>query len=177
MKAARPWIVALTSITLIALELVWTRLFSAEFFYTFAFLALSLAVLGLGLGALALRLVPAFDRERRLPLWLALTAVTALVGPPIVFRLGMDFALLFSQWHMAARFVLVLVLLGLPFFFGGMALTFVFKHDSADSPRLYRADLLGAGLGVVAAIAAMMRAVPAAWRKKDRYCTSSPKNP
>jgi hypothetical protein len=155
MKAARPWIVALTSVTLIALELVWTRLFSAEFFYTFAFLALSLAVLGLGLGGLALRLVPAFDRERRLPLLLALTAVTALVGPPIVFRLGMDFALLFSQWHMAARFVLVLVLLGLPFFFGGMALTFVFKHDSADIPHLYMADLLGAGLGVVVAITAM----------------------
>ncbi len=155
MKAAKLWIVALTSITLIALELVWTRLFSAEFFYTFAFLTLSLAVLGLGLGALALRLFPALDHERRLGLFLALTAATALLGPHVAFHTGMDFALLFSRWSMVGRFVVVLLALGLPFFFGGMALALVFKHDSADIPRLYMADLLGAGLGVVGAIVAM----------------------
>jgi hypothetical protein len=155
MKAARLWIVALTSITLIALELVWTRLFSAEFFYTFAFLTLSLAVLGLGLGALALRLVPALDEERGLGPLLALTAATALLGPSVAFHAGMDFALLFSRWSMAGRFVVVLLALGLPFFFGGMALALVFKHDSGDIPRLYMGDLLGAGLGVVLAIVAM----------------------
>ena len=36
---------ALLSLALIALELVWTRIFSAEFFYPFAFLILSLACL------------------------------------------------------------------------------------------------------------------------------------
>jgi hypothetical protein len=166
MKAARLWIVALTSITLIALELVWTRLFSAEFFYTFAFLTLSLAVLGLGLGALALRLIPALDRERRLGLFLALTAATALLGPHVAFHVGMDFALLFSRWSMVGRFAVVLLALGLPFFFGGMALSLVFKHDSGQIPRLYMADLLGAGLGVAVAIVAMNALgtpVAAAW--------------
>ena len=43
---------------LVALEIVWTRIFSAEFFYSFAFLVVSLAVLGLGLGALSLRFWP-----------------------------------------------------------------------------------------------------------------------
>ena len=155
MNAAKPSVVALTSLTLVALELVWTRLFSAEFFYTFAFLTLSLAVLGLGLGALALRLVPAMGRERHLGLILSLAAATALLGPPLAFRAGMDFALLFGQWRMVGRFVLVLLALGLPFFFGGMALSLIFKHDSHDIPRLYMADLLGAGLGVAAAIVAM----------------------
>jgi hypothetical protein len=42
------WLVALLSATLIGLELVWTRIFSAEFFYTYAFLTLSLAIMGLG---------------------------------------------------------------------------------------------------------------------------------
>jgi len=45
-------VISLLSVTLIALEIVWTRIFSAEFFYTFAFLVLSLAVLGLGLGVI-----------------------------------------------------------------------------------------------------------------------------
>jgi hypothetical protein len=47
---------ALVSCSLVALEIAWTRVFSAEYFYTFAFLILSLAILGLGLGGLALRL-------------------------------------------------------------------------------------------------------------------------
>ena len=50
--------VGLLSLTVIGLELIWMRLYSAEFYYAFAFLTLSLAVLGLGLGALALRLWP-----------------------------------------------------------------------------------------------------------------------
>jgi len=58
-------VVALLTVTLIALEIAWTRVFSAEFFYPFAFLILSLAVLGLGLGALAVRLIPALAREER----------------------------------------------------------------------------------------------------------------
>ena len=50
MNRYRLVIIALVSVTMLALELVWTRVFSAEFFYTFAFLTLSLAVMGLGLG-------------------------------------------------------------------------------------------------------------------------------
>jgi hypothetical protein len=65
--------ITLLSMTLIGLELTWTRIFSAEFFYTFAFLILSLAVLGLGLGALALRLFPVLNRVKSFPMVLSLT--------------------------------------------------------------------------------------------------------
>ena len=63
---ARPTllVVALLSITLLSLEVAWTRIFSAEFFHPFAFLILSLAVLGLGVGALIIRLVPRLDQDR-----------------------------------------------------------------------------------------------------------------
>jgi hypothetical protein len=155
MKVTKPLIVALVSVTLIALELAWTRLFSAEFFYTFAFLTLSLAVLGLGLGALALRLVPGLDREHHLGPILSLVAAAALLGPPLTFLIGVDFALLFSQWPMIGRFVLTILALGLPFFFGGMALSMIFKHDSDQIPQLYMADLVGAGLGVPVAVVGM----------------------
>ena len=80
------------SVTLIALEMVWTRLFSAEFFYTFAFLTLSLAVLGLGLGALALHLFSFLNRGKTLGISLSLASLTALVGPPLVFKHGLKFS-------------------------------------------------------------------------------------
>lgn len=148
-------VVALLSVTLLALELTWTRLFSAEFFYTYAFLALSLAVLGMGLGALAVRLFPRLGSERLAGPWLLLTGLVALAGPPLVFRLGLDFTRLFGSATMVGRFVVMLVCLGLPFFFGGMALVGIFKRGREDLPRLYAADLLGAGLGVVFALLLM----------------------
>lgn len=45
-------IITLLSVTLISLEPVWTRIFSAVFFYSFAFLTLSLAIMGLAVDAL-----------------------------------------------------------------------------------------------------------------------------
>ncbi len=155
MNKSRLLVVGSTSATLVGLELVWTRIFSAEFFYTYAFLTISLAILGLGLGGLALRLFG--DSRRRVTLGGALTAsaILCLVGPPAVFRLGLDFSRLSSSWGMLGKFVVTLALLAAPFFFGGMALAMLFKERPRQIPQLYMADLLGAGAGVLAVIMAM----------------------
>ena len=148
-------LVALISLTLIGLELAWTRVFSAEFFYSFAFLILSLAVLGLGLGALAVRLVPAFGRPAALPWLLTATAVMAAAGPPLAFKVGIDYTLLFRSWPMVGKFVLTAFILGSAYFCGGAALTQLFKRGHDNLSRLYMADLAGAGVGVVLAVLVM----------------------
>jgi hypothetical protein len=135
--------------------MTWTRIFSAEFFYTFAFLTLSLAIMGLGLGALAHKLFPVFRRDGSLGISLSLTGLMALIGPPLVFKLGLDFQQLFGSWAMAGKFVVTLLLLSSAFFFGGIAVAWIFKRNSADMPRVYAADLLGAGAGVLLVIWAM----------------------
>ncbi len=152
MKSRNYAIIALMSVTLIALELVWTRIFSAEFFYTFAFLVLSLAVLGLGLGALALRLFPVLDKERLLGLYLSLSGLAALAGPIILLQIGLNFSQLFSSWAMIGKFVLTIGVLSSAFLWGGVALAMLFKHNHKEMPRLYMADLIGAGVGVMAII-------------------------
>jgi hypothetical protein len=155
MKTSKYPVIALLSVTLIALELVWTRIFSAEFFYTFAFLILSLAIMGLGLGALALRLFPVFDRPHSPGIFLSLSGLMTIFGPPLVFQLGLDFSQLFASWLMIGKFIVTVFLLSASFFFGGMALALLFKHNHQDMPRLYMADLLGAGLGVLLIMLAM----------------------
>jgi hypothetical protein len=145
----------LMSVSLIGLELVWTRLFSAEFFYTFAFLTLSLAVMGLGFGALAVRLFAFLSGERWLGWSLFGAAAAALAGPPLVFRLGLDFTLLFSSWAMIGRLAAAIAILSAPFFFGGVALAKYFRGDHPHLPVLYMADLVGAGVGVVLAVVLM----------------------
>jgi len=145
----------LLSVSLIALELVWTRIFSAEYFYTFAFLILSLAVLGLGLGALAVNLFAVFRRRDRLWLFLGLTGLCTLLGPPLVFYLNMDFSILFSSVQALAKLLIIIVTLSSSYFFGGISLASIFKNDHGEMPRLYMADLIGAGGGVIVAILLM----------------------
>lgn len=145
-------IISLLSLSLIAQELSWTRVLSAEFFYTFAFLVLSLAMLGLGIGGLLVRLCSSLDRPERLWVYLSLTAVASMAGPPAVFALGLKFSALFAGWEMIGKLVIAIVLLSSSFLFGGIALAILFKHNHQDMPRLYMADLLGAGGGVVVAL-------------------------
>ena len=147
--------IALISISLLSMELIWTRILAAEFFYTFAFLVLSLAVLGLGMGALTLRLFPRLTQNRLLPLSLLLGGLMILAGPSLVYRLGMNFSALHSDLSMLPRLVLMILILSSSYFFCGIALTLLLKQYHPRIDRLYMADLLGAGAGVILAILAM----------------------
>lgn len=148
-------VIALVSVTILGLELIWTRIFSAEFFYSFAFLMLSLAVLGLGLGALALRFIPALGRDACLGPVLALCGLMTLAGPPLVFKLNLDFAKLLSESTMLWRSLAASALLASAYFFGGLGVAALFRRSCGQISRLYMADLLGAGLGAVGVIALM----------------------
>lgn len=155
MRTSKFFIIALMSTTLISLEMIWTRIFSAEFFYTFAFLILSLAILGLGLGALLVRLIPALNRENGLSLFLSLSGICALAGPPVIFQLGLKFSELLSNGFMILKLAAAIIILSSAFIFGGIALALLFKNYSREMPKLYMADLIGAGLGVLGSIIMM----------------------
>lgn len=148
-------LIFLVSLSLIALEIVWTRVLSAEFFYTFAFLILSLAVLGLGLGGLALRLFPRLAVERSMGPLLMATSLLALTGPLAVLHLGLEFAQVTANPVMLGKLALTVLILCSAFFTGGMVVALIFRLQHADMPRLYRSDLVGAALGVVVAIGLM----------------------
>ncbi len=155
MNKNRFLIVAALSTTLISLELVWTRIFSAEFFYTFAFLTISLAILGLGLGALTLHLFPILESRRYVGLALSLSGLMTLVGPVEAFHLGVKLPALFDGWAMGGKFMLTVSLLSSSFLFAGIALAAIFKRNHREIPRLYMADLLGAGAGILFALILM----------------------
>lgn len=156
MKNSKFYIIALMSVSLISLEIVWTRIFSAEFYYTFAFLILSLSILGLGLGALSLRLFERPFKGRNAAGFLLLAAsLLALAGPSVVLNIKLDFSRLFSAGEMVWKFILTVILLSSSFFFAGIALAKLFRDNYGDMPRLYMADLLGAASGALLAIVLM----------------------
>ena len=154
-KTGKAILVAAISTTVLGLELAWTRLFSAEFFYTFAFLILSLAILGLGLGALSLRYIPVLRRETSLGPVLALAGLCALAGPPALFALELDLTRLFAAAGEVGKLVAALVILQSAYFCCGAALGLLFRSGHAALPSLYAADLLGAAAGVALIVWAM----------------------
>jgi len=148
-------IVGLISVTLISLELIWTRIFSAEFFYTFAFLVLSLAILGLGLGALSVHLFAFLRKEKTLGWILSATGLCAMFGPLLVFKINLDFSVLFQSKLMILKFILTVIILSSTYFLGGMGLAKIFRKNHPQISNIYMADLLGAGLGVIVAVLLM----------------------
>ncbi len=155
-KNKKPALAAgLIAASFIALEILWTRIFSAEFFYTFAFLVLSLSILGLGLGALLIRLIPGLGKQKLLWLYLSLGSIISIAGPMLVLQFDLNFTELFSNWAMAGKVILVIVILSASFIFGGMSLGLIFKSHHKSMPKVYMADLIGSGIGVVLAVILM----------------------
>ncbi len=147
--------IGLVAAMLVALEVVWTRIFSAEFFYSFAFLTVSLAVLGLGLGALSLRFWPALATSSRIGLAALIAAGTAALAPALVLRLDIDFVALWRSWGDIALLLLGVGALVLPYLAGGVFIAALLRRHRVQTGRLYAADLVGAAMGGVGAVAAM----------------------
>ncbi len=147
--------IGLLSVSLIGLELIWTRIFSAEFYYTFSFLILSLAIMGLSMGSLSLRFFKKLNNPRLLSSYLALSAIFSMISPVLIFKLNLDFSILFSSEMMILKFISAILLLSSSFFFGGIALGLLFKTNHKEMPRLYMADLVGAGISVIISVLLM----------------------
>ena len=122
----------------IFLEIALTRLFSTLFFPPYVFAIISVAVLGIGLGAALATVRSAWRELSHLSLYLGLTGYTSLA------------LLLVTIWTSSIDLhggLLILVLL--PYLFIGLALATLFSAAPSAGPRLYRADLFGAGLGAI----------------------------
>jgi predicted membrane-bound spermidine synthase len=147
--------IGLLSLTILSTELFWTRIFSAEFFYTFAFLILSLAILGLGMGALLFKIFTKLNKPSLLPVYLSLAGLMILISVPLVFGLDLDFSKVISEPYNIFKLACAILLLGSGYFFGGIAIAQILKTNSDEIPKLYMADFIGASIGVITFIIIM----------------------
>jgi hypothetical protein len=141
--------------TVLALQVLLTKLFGAVLFYHYAFLAISLALLGAGAAAIAIYIRPAwFERPGIQPTlagWCATLSVLLAVVPALLVRLhypeGGEVTFGFVTTLAAAS-----VLAALPFFAAGVVIALAIRHYIRTIGRLYSFDLAGAGIGAAAIV-------------------------
>lgn len=119
-----------------------TRVFAVLLRYQFAFLVISLALCGLGLGGL-------WAHKRRLDL----SNTAAVFGLGTALSLGLILRGVFA--HRPDQFWIAALLVLLPFGAGGAFLATIFARYSRWSGQLYGADLAGAALAALGAVALM----------------------
>lgn len=155
--------VFLLSMTVLQLEIAIARILSVALFSHYAFVAVSLAMCGLGVSGLVVYLLPdhfsrdRLDRQLVAYTWrFALAAVASLL---IFLRFQVVQELSLAGFFSLSFAYLVLAT---PFFLGGVCVSLLMTHFSARIGRIYAADLVGASLGCIGAVAALSVA-PAPW--------------
>lgn len=137
--------VALISLSILMLEIGLTRIFSVMFESHYVFLIISLAILGLGLGGVYVHMRMAKKSEqnadhihRYMYFSSGLMAISILLMAFFIVKIPF-----FQNIYRTAFLALI------PFFFGGMFLSTVFRIYPEKSSYLYAADLMGASVGSI----------------------------
>jgi len=147
--------VAILSFSVTMLEIIQTRIFSAEFYYTFAFLIISIALLGLGLGGLVTRLFKKINNVSYLPLFLIIFSISSVLAPIGVFELSLDFSKSIFNSNLYWKIISAVILLAIPFINAGMSLSLIFKTEYNQINSIYMYDMIGGGIGIFVAVLSM----------------------
>jgi spermidine synthase len=146
--------VALISAAALAYEILLIRLFSIVEWHHLAFLIISLALLGYGASGTLL----AIAREPLLRHFNAAAGTAAAAFGAMSFgafliaqRIELNSLEIFWSTRQFGRLFLLYLLFAVPFFCAATAIGLALTKYGAESPRLYRADLLGGGISAAAA--------------------------
>jgi hypothetical protein len=142
--------VALTSSTLLMIELALTRIFSVVMYYHFAFLAISIALFGLSASGVVAyvirRVLSRFETGTLLSAASLLYAACTIVSLFVLVRLRVG--LTYSPSNLALMLTIYL-LAAVPFFTGGFVITLAVSRLAARIHAVYAADLIGAASGCI----------------------------
>ncbi|MCX5886587.1 MAG: hypothetical protein NT096_11885 [Proteobacteria bacterium] len=192
----RSFRVFLLAMSLLALEVALTRIFSFITFHHFTYLVISIAMLGFGAAGSYLTTRKTDDTAPAADEFLAknagmmgVTIIAAVVFIPRVHFYPLDMYL-YKDYSNLVSFMIIVVITGAPFFFGGTCIGYIISNAGSAINRVYFADLAGAAtgsllvlilinqLGGVAtcffiAMVAMMVAAISSARKRRHYLIGS----
>ncbi len=155
--------VGLISAAILAYEVLLIRLFAIVQWHLFAYMAISIALLGFGASGSFLFLARGWLRSRFTAAF-AVNAVLFAVTGPAAFMLGQQvpFNALALLWEPRQLLYLGLLylLFAVPFFAGANCIGLALTGHSQRIAGIYAANLIGAGLGALGAVALLFVMAP-----------------
>ncbi len=146
----------LVSFSTLLFELSLTRVFSVTLWYHFGFLIISTALMGFGVSGVLLSLSKRIREEYNLDNLLSGLSTCLCLSIIISFwllqKIPFDPFNLYADWRQFIYMPLTYILVSVPFFFAGLALSILFSRFPASINRLYAFDLTGAALGSIAIV-------------------------
>ena len=153
------WAIFLVSFSTLLFELSLTRVFSVTLWYHFGFLIISTALLGFGISGVLLSIWRKLRQDYSLDKSLGWISVCLSLSVIICFwllqKIPFDPFSLYTDKMQLLYMPLTYMLVSVPFFFGGLALSLLFTRFPNHINRLYAFDLAGAALGCIAIIFTM----------------------
>ena len=141
----------LLSLATLLLELSLTRVLSVTLWYHFGFLVISTALLGFGVSGVMLAIWRSLASTPRLDFALSLFALGFSIAVVASFwcmqRIPFDPFALATDHRQLLLMPVYLIVVAVPFFFAGGAISLLLTRSGSSVNRLYAFDLLGAGLG------------------------------
>lgn len=152
--------VMLTSMAILTLEIVLTRIFSVMMWYHFAFMVISLALLGSGAAGVWIYLAPGRfppgKIHQRLVLFACLFSATAVLALVIYLRIPFDLDKAIRDEGLTpvnlGWLSLIYLNFAVPFLLGGATVALAISHFRQAVSRVYFFDLAGASLGCLVSI-------------------------
>ncbi|MBN1627291.1 MAG: hypothetical protein JW944_12280, partial [Deltaproteobacteria bacterium] len=156
-------LLAATSMSVLAYEIVLMRLLSISMWYHFAYMVISMALLGFGASGSILFLTYNWIK-RDLYYWLIILAATTSISFPLCFSLSQKIGLdpLQIIWQ-PVQWILMWVnyfLMSIPFLLAGSIIGIILTSTAEKAHRMYAIDLLGAGLGALIILPALYSGPP-----------------
>jgi hypothetical protein len=151
--------ISLTSMAVLVLEIVFTRVFSVLMWYHFAFMVISLALLGSGAAGVWLYLAQRRFPPEKVNRQLSLLALLFALATPAAFYLYLQIPFEFKtitkdglNWATVGWLVLIYLTLSIPFLLGGATIALAVSRFNQIAGRVYAFDLVGAGAGCLLSI-------------------------
>jgi predicted membrane-bound spermidine synthase len=141
----------LLSLATLLLELALTRVLSVSLWYHFGFLVVSTALLGFGASGVVLALWEGLRERSNLDFGLGVCGLA--FASSVVFSFWLMQLIPFDPFSVAVDhrqfyfMPIYFILVALPFFCSGLAISLLLTRGSSEINRLYATDLVGAGAG------------------------------
>ncbi len=147
------------SFSTLLFELSLTRVFSVTLWYHFGFLIISTALLGFGVSGVLLSLWRKLREDFQLDKTLGWISICLTLSVIVCFwllqKIPFDPFSLYSDRMQLLYMPLTYMVVSVPFFFAGLALSLLFTRFPSNIHRLYAFDLAGAALGCLAIVFTM----------------------